>query len=329
MQMEKRRYLSIDCGGTKTAFLLCGENGETEAVCTLGPANYMVNGIGPVLSLLESGISEACGCAGIRREEITGTFIAMAGYGDVPGDMPKIARMAKERFPDMDITLGNDTENALAGSLLGKPGIHIIAGTGSIGLGYDEDGNYIRSGGWHHLFGGDEGSAHWIGCGLLRHFTMQADGREDKGRLYAYIMEKYGLEQPEEILSLVIDQWGGAREKIASLAKDAACLAEERDRAALEIFRQAGTELAQIVRAVWKRGKFGSPVHISYSGGVFHSLGYIRDSFEKELDGISHILSAPQLDPAAGGILLACQKSGGKPGEEMVSNLKKWQEEIK
>ena len=329
MQMEKRRYLSIDCGGTKTAFLLCGENGETEAVCTLGPANYMVNGIGPVLSLLESGISEACGCAGIRREEITGTFIAMAGYGDVPGDMPKIARMAKERFPDMDITLGNDTENALAGSLLGKPGIHIIAGTGSIGLGYDEDGNYIRSGGWHHLFGGDEGSAHWIGCSLLRHFSMQADGREDKGRLYAYIMEKYRLEHPEEILSLVIDQWGGAREKIASLAKDAACLAEERDRAALEIFRQAGTELAQIVRAVWKRGKFGSRVHISYSGGVFHSLGYIRDSFEKELDGIAHILSAPQLDPAAGGILLACQKSGGKPGEEMVSNLKKWQEEIK
>ena len=158
---------------------------------------------------------------------------------------------------------------------------------------------------------------------------MQADGREDKGRLYAYIMEKYRLEHPEEILSLVIDQWGGAREKIASLAKDAACLAEERDRAALEIFRQAGTELAQIVRAVWKRGKFGSRVHISYSGGVFQSLGYIRDSFEKELDGIPHILSAPQLDPAAGGILLACQKSGGKPGEEMVSNLKKWQEEIK
>lgn len=329
MQMEKRRYLSIDCGGTKTAFLLCGENGETEAVCTLGPANYMVNGIGPVLSILESGIREVCGCAGIRREEITSTFIAMAGYGDVPGDMPKITRMTEERFPDMKITLGNDTENALAGSLLGMPGIHIIAGTGSIGLGYDEDGNYIRSGGWHHLFGGDEGSAHWIGCSLLRHFSMQADGREDKGRLYAYIMEKYRLEHPEEILSLVIDQWGGAREKIASLAKDAACLAEERDRAALEIFRQAGTELAQIVRAVWKRGKFGRPVHISYSGGVFQSLGYIRDFFEKELDGIPHILSAPQLDPAAGGILLACQKSGGKPGEEMVSNLKKWQEKIK
>ena len=64
--MGKRRYLSIDCGGTKTAFLLCGENGEAEAACTLGPANYMVNGIGPVLSILEKGIGEVCGCTDIR-----------------------------------------------------------------------------------------------------------------------------------------------------------------------------------------------------------------------------------------------------------------------
>ena len=40
-----RRYLSVDCGGTKTAFLLCRETGELEAACTLGPGNYMVNGI--------------------------------------------------------------------------------------------------------------------------------------------------------------------------------------------------------------------------------------------------------------------------------------------
>ena len=26
-----RRYLSVDCGGTKTAFLLCRETGELEA----------------------------------------------------------------------------------------------------------------------------------------------------------------------------------------------------------------------------------------------------------------------------------------------------------
>lgn len=51
-----RRYLSVDCGGTKTAFLLCRETGELEAACTLGPGNYMVNGIDHVLSVLKDGI---------------------------------------------------------------------------------------------------------------------------------------------------------------------------------------------------------------------------------------------------------------------------------
>lgn len=326
--MKKRKYLSVDCGGTKTAFLLCGENGEPEAECVLGPANYMVNGIESVLSLLKEGIRTVCSHADISMEDITSTFIAMAGYGDVPGDMLEINRIVGECFPGMFITLGNDTESALAGSLLGMSGIHIIAGTGSIGLGYDKNENYIRSGGWHHLFGGDEGSGYWIGCQLLRHFTMQADGREEKSGLYEYMMEKYCLESPEDILTLVVNQWGGAREKIAALAKDAAKLAGLEDRAALDIFRQSGKELAQIVRAVWKRGQFDSPLHISYSGGVFKSKEYIRDAFEKELDGISHIVVPPQLTPAAGGIILASRKCGAPGGEIMVSSLKKWQGEI-
>ena len=56
-------------------------------------------------------------------------------------------------------------------------------------------------------------------------------------------------------------------------------------------------------------------------------MGYISDSFEKELERIPHIVTEPQLIPVAGGILLACQKSGGETAGEMVDNLKKWQEQ--
>ena len=187
------RYLSVDCGGTKTAFLLCREDGTAEAGCILGPANYMVNGTDAVLSILKDGILKVCMQAGIGQSDIAGAFIAIAGFGDVPGDVPVITRLVEEAFPRIPLAIGNDTENSLAGSLLGKQGIHIIAGTGSIGLGIDLDGKYIRSGGWHHLFGGDEGSAYWIGCQLLVHFTKQADGREEKTDLYGDMMEKYKL----------------------------------------------------------------------------------------------------------------------------------------
>ena len=52
---KMKRYLSVDCGGTKTAFLLCGETGRAEASCTLGPANYMVIGKEAVFSVLREG----------------------------------------------------------------------------------------------------------------------------------------------------------------------------------------------------------------------------------------------------------------------------------
>lgn len=317
-----RRYLSVDCGGTKTAFLLCREDGTAEAGCVLGPANYMVNGIESVLSILKNGFLQICSQAKIGQSDIAGAFIAIAGFGDVPGDVPVIIRLVEETFPRIPLTIGNDTENALAGSLLGKHGIHIIAGTGSIGLGNDLNGRYIRSGGWHHLFGGDEGSAYWIGCQLLLHFTKQADGREKKSRLYDYLMEKYELDCPEDILKLVITEWQGKRDKIAGLARDVAELAKQDDPNALRIFECAAEELALIVKGIVHQGVFDSPVNISYSGGVFKSMEYLRTGLETALGDIPYKLLTPQLLPVAGGILLASGKIGEKVSEEMAVNLR-------
>lgn len=317
-----RRYLSVDCGGTKTAFLLCRENGETEASCVLGPANYMVNGTEAVLSILKEGILQICCQAEIGQSDITGGFIAVAGFGDVPADVPVITQMVEKTFPRVRLTLGNDTENALAGSLPGRRGIHIIAGTGSIGLGIDRQGKHVRSGGWHHLFGGDEGSAYWIGCQLLEHFTKQSDGREKKSRLYEYVLKTYSLECPEDILKLVITEWKGKRDKIAGLSKDVFVLAEEGDSNAVEIFGKAAEELALIVKGILRQGTFEYPVHISYSGGVFKAMKYLEKSFEDSLKEIPHIVCEPKLLPVEGGILLACEKSGGVVTEEMIKNLR-------
>lgn len=323
-----RRYLSVDCGGTKTAFLLCEETGRAEASCMLGPGNYLVNGMEEVLGVLKDGVERLCVQAGIGQSDISHCFIALAGFKDIPEDVPEVTRVVQDAFPQMQVSLGNDTENALAGSLLGKVGVHIIAGTGSIGLGYDEQEQYIRSGGWHHLFGGDEGSGYWIGCKLLQHFTKQADGREEKSELYHYLMEKYSLGCAENILKLVIDQWKGERDKIAGLAKDAFELARREDPNALAVFRSSGRELASIIRSIYHRGSFGSPLAVSYSGGVFKAMQYFREPLEEALSDIPHIFVEPQLQPVEGGILLACKADGKEIEPDMVERLKEWQSGI-
>lgn len=316
------KYLSIDCGGTKTAFLLCDENGKELASCVEGPGNYMVSGIGEVVSVLKSGIEKVCEQAQIAREEIAQSFIAIAGFGDVPDDIPWITKLVREELSPIPVTPGNDTENALAGALLGKHGIHVIAGTGSIGLGYDENGEYIRSGGWHHLFGGDEGSGYWLGSNLILRFTRQADGREEKSELYSYLMEKYQLGRPENILDLVITQWKGERDKIASMSTDVYELAERGDSNAIEIFKRAAGEHAAIVRSIYERGTFTGQIPVSYSGGVFKAMKYLRSSLEEALAGIPHVLTEPQLLPVQGGIVLAMKADGRDIDETVVANLR-------
>src|SRR4029450_8111941 len=61
----------------------------------------------------------------------------------------------------------SDVEAALLGALDGRPGILVLAGTGSIVMGRDSQGRVARTGGLGPLIG-DEGSAFWLGREWLR-----------------------------------------------------------------------------------------------------------------------------------------------------------------
>lgn len=319
-----KTFLSVDGGGTKTSFLLVDESGKQLASAVLGPANYLVNGLDSVIKTLIEGIEEISTKAKIQKESIEAAFIAIAGFKDIPADIEPVTNAIENAIPYIKIILGNDTENALAGSLLGEEGIHLIAGTGSIGLGYDQDENYIRCGGWHHLFGGDEGSGYWLGSHLILHFTRQADGREAKSELYDYLIEHYDLGCAENILDLVISKWEGKREKIATLSKDVAVLAKMQDPVVLSLLHEAGKELGLIAKAIYQQGNYHLPVKISYSGGVFHSMNYLYDGIEEVLKEIPHVLVPPQLEPLPGGVLLAMKATGHLYNDEVINHLKNY-----
>ena len=313
-------YLSIDSGGTKTAFLLIDENGQKLINFSLGPANYLVNGLDNVIKVYKEGIKRILEETNIEEKDISQAFIAMAGFGDIPDDIQMINNKIKSEL-NFKLVIGNDTENALSGSLMGESGIHIIAGTGSIGLGKDLNGKLYRSGGWHHSFGGDEGSGYWIGCRLLQHFTKQADGREDKTYLYDYIMRKYELDNSESILDLVVNKWNFQRDKIASMSKDVYECARKCDYIAYSIFTEAAKELALIVNAIYANGVYDSEVKVSYSGGVFNSLEYFESTFINSLSFKNKLVS-PKFGPLVGGVILALKQDNVTIDDKLINNLK-------
>lgn len=312
-------FVSVDCGGTKTAFVMVNELGKEVARCKLGPGNVLVIGIEQSVNLITSGINELCKQANIERKDITMAVIATAGYGSSFQDH-KYDEAAKENY-DFNYCITSDVANAIKGSLLDGPGIHLIAGTGSIGKGTNGEKMYHSVGGWGYYCGSDEGGGYWIGANLLRHFERQADGREEKTQLYDYVFKKYGFEKPSDCLELIINKFENQRDKIATCAIDVVELCKLGDPVAKQIMYDAGKELAKIAKALYKQNEFVDPVTISYSGSVFKSIDYLRDGIEDELKDIPHNFRAPILGPLAGGLALAMSKANYTYNEEIINNL--------
>jgi N-acetylglucosamine kinase-like BadF-type ATPase len=74
-----------------------------------------------------------------------------------------------------------DAQAALLGALGGRPGLLVLAGTGSIVVGRDARGRWVRAGGLGPLIG-DEGSGFWLGRQWLR-ANLDARGEIEARRL--------------------------------------------------------------------------------------------------------------------------------------------------
>lgn len=300
--------IGIDGGGTKTRYTLSTHDLEIIEDFTDSTIHYQQIGFEQVTIRLNKNIAKL-----IAKVDdvnlITHVFVALPGYGDIKNDTANLEAAVKNGLGNLSYTIGNDTENALSGSLNGSYGINVIAGTGSIGLGITRDGRRYTSGGWCHDFGGDEGSAYWLACRMLLEYTQQSDNRKPKTLLYTYLNDELQLEDDTDILDLTLNKYKMDRTKIASLSVHLSALASLNDSAALAIFKEAAYELSKIYFAIFNELKFDTSVPISYSGGVFKSGKFILEPLKSTLAENNLTLSDPVHDPSVGGLLLAIKAS--------------------
>ncbi|MDO4177119.1 MAG: BadF/BadG/BcrA/BcrD ATPase family protein, partial [Bacillota bacterium] len=258
-------YLGIDGGGTKTKFTLANEKMEVINEY-IGPAcHYLQCGYDGLSAIMADGVfkvtngakaadgAKASDGSAITPADIAYAFAGIAGYGDVINDAPRIRAAVKDGMGEVPFGIGNDCENALAGALGNRPGINIIAGTGSVGCGINDKGDYERCGGWHHVLGGDEGSGYWIGWNLIKEFQRQSDGRDEKTALYNAVRNTLSLRTDDQIVTRVVEEWNLDRTKIASLAPVCQMLYEAGDPHAKAILTAAAEELAEFAIALYNR----------------------------------------------------------------------------
>src|SRR4030095_5874137 len=85
-------------------------------------------------------------------------------------------RLLCEQIVPLDRTrLLSDCLTAYYGATLGRPGVLLISGTGSIALARNEAGEFVQLGGWGHLLG-DAGRAYWIAGGAIKNTLAATEG---------------------------------------------------------------------------------------------------------------------------------------------------------
>ena len=145
------------------------------------------------------------------------------------------------------VTVMSDAEAAHEGALGGRPGLLVLAGTGSIVLGRGARGRWVRAGGLGPLFG-DGGSAFALGRDWL------------------------AAAHPSRARHLARDPHAVAR--IAALAPRVLGLARRgRGPARLAVTRGAFA-LALAMRAAAEEARLAPPISISWAGSLLKNRGY-------------------------------------------------------
>ncbi|WP_029116145.1 N-acetylglucosamine kinase [Mycobacterium sp. URHB0044] len=303
-------YLGADGGGSKTAFALIDADGHVVARTTAPSSYYFSEGFQVVERVLAQGVADICAQAGIDTADIAAAFFGIPGYGEASGDIERLDAVPRTVLGHDRYSCNNDMVCGWAGSLAGEDGINVICGTGSMTYG-ERQGKGHRVGGWGELFG-DEGSAYWIATQGLNAFSRMSDGRLPRGPLYELLRERLQIAGDLDVVSLVIDEWGGNRGSIAALATTV-CEAARHDDVAAGILAAAAEELVTLIETTRVLVGFGDhePVPVSYSGGMFSDDGFLA-LFRTALQTLpaKYDLQRPLLDPAVGAALYAAKHSG-------------------
>ena len=307
-----RYYCGIDGGGTKTAVLLTDEAGHELASSQTTGSSWIALGEKGVADLYKAEIDKCLKQAGGQRSELAGIAAGVPCFGENLQADETIKTLMKERFEAVPVYLCNDAEVGWAGSLGLKPGINIVAGTGSIAYGQNSRGESVRCGGWSTHFG-DEGSCYWLGRKAVELFAKEMDGRAEKGALYEIIMDEFKPERPEDFVNMAEIEYSHDRSRVASLQKYLLMAAKAGDDSARSLYLAAADELGLMALAAARRIQIpGEQLGVSVSGGILHAREFFFERFNEWIERFGGYYKEAEMTPVQGAALLARHKYGDR-----------------
>lgn len=290
--MSAEVFLAIDGGGTRTTAVLVDAAGQEQTRATAGTSNPSVIGLEAASSTLV-GLIETIREQARTIDPFRVLWAGLAGFGRSADHQHVRAVLAP--FAE-DLRLTNDVELVLGG-LRDRVGVAAIAGTGSIVAGRNAAGDFVRVGGWGHIFG-DEGSGYDIGRQALRAVAEHADGRGPETDLTRRLFEELGV---DNALDMIPKIYAGSFDKaaIADLARHPLDAAFHGDPVSIAIVQRASADLARMVDTAARRLGLSGTLPLALSGGILlHNLILRSDMIDRLTTSWEQIDAIVVVDPA-------------------------------
>ena len=210
---------------------------------------------------------------------------------------------------DTLVRVDNDAAAALTGGLAGRPGMVLIAGTGSACMGRAADGRCYWCGGWESL-ADDAGSAYWIGVEAIRAAVRIEDGRLPASPLRDLVFQRWTDGGPRTLAER-LTRPDADRAALATLAPAVIALAS-RDPLAHTIVDRAVDELVRLVTVTATRLFAPQPSDVMLTGGLARSGPPFTPLLTARIQGAGAGVTVvePELPPVLGAVIEAARLAG-------------------
>jgi glucosamine kinase len=238
-------FLGVDGGGTGCRARIEDADGTVLGQGLSGPATTRL-GIDAAWASVAKAFGTAIEEAGFGSAEIAQmhTGIGLAGIGR-KGALEALRAIA---HPFASIDFVSDGVGACLGAHSGQDGAIVIAGTGSIGLGFVE-GRDLRVGGYGFPIS-DEGSGADLGLKAVQLALRAHDGRHEPTALLAEVMQRFHSDPMEAVAWM--DR--ATATDYAALAPMVMRHADQGDPVGRRIVQSAAEQIDTLVRVLFEKG---------------------------------------------------------------------------
>lgn len=295
-------FIGVDGGGTKTKLMMYEDNTKLSEVI-VGPSMIDKMFLETSLENIQQGLDLLYRNTYVDKE-IGSIFFGLSGNANEENISSFKTLLSHPKITENTIvTIANDMDIAFEAACSGRPSIAFIIGTGAVAYAKNENGHSHRVSGVN-FYEGDLGSGYDIGLSSLKALSKSFDGRSEKTPFTIYLENRYKIKTYNDLSKLFFD-YVPNRTKTASLARTAYMFLEQGDQTAVEIFKRAASDVAQMVKAIERNVDLKNK-EIGVIGGLGNQplyLQLIKDSihsFNKE-----YVIHTADMDPCDGAIRLA------------------------